>query len=72
MANKLEVPDPDSQYRLLNCKSCKAISGYQTAEQAGKHVYRVKCSGCGQITPWHGCKHDAQLDWNSRFGEGFQ
>lgn len=31
-------------------------------------IYRVKCGGCGQVTPWWGCKHDAQLDWNRRYG----
>lgn len=29
---------------------------------------RVKCPGCGQSTPWFKAKHDAQMDWNGRFG----
>lgn len=72
MSYQLEIPDFDSHFRLCNCKDCKSIAGYQTENEAGKHIYRVKCSGCGQLTPWHICRHDAQIDWNSQFGEGFR
>lgn len=72
MPYTLEKPVPDSQFRLLRCKSCKAESGYQTSIEAGRPIFRVKCEGCKQITPWWPCKHDAQVDWNSRFGEGFR
>lgn len=64
----VEVPDQESQYRLLTCGNCGCTeAGYQ--EDVSKaRLYRVKCPGCGQITPWFSCKHDAQIDWNGRFG----
>lgn len=68
----LEKPEPDSQFRLLPCKACKAGAAYQIGQEARKPIYRVKCGGCGQVTPWWPCRHDAQIDWNSRLGEGFR
>lgn len=73
MPNSIEKPLPDSQFRLLPCKGCKSYDvGYQETVTGGRKNYRVKCIGCGQRTPWWPCRHDAQIDWNSRFGEGFR
>lgn len=69
MVQTLEKPDSDSQFRLLACKSCKAEAGYQISTEGGHPIFRVKCEGCRQVTPWWNCKHDAQTDWNCRFGE---
>lgn len=60
-------PEPDSQYRLLGCDCRSADVVYIQAKTMGKSKYRVKCLFCGRGTPWFGCRHDAQLDWNKRF-----
>lgn len=68
---KIEVPDQESQFRLLQCRNCGSTKpGYQESCAGERLVFRVKCGGCGQLTPWWGCKHDAQMDWNQRFGKG--
>lgn len=73
MQTSIEKPLPDSQFRLLPCKGCKSNEvGYQTSTVSIGEAYRVKCLDCGQRTPWWPCKHDAQIDWNSKFGEGFR
>lgn len=70
MSLRIWVPEQDSQYRLLRCRGCRrAVAGYQQTQEGPRTIYRVKCGGCGQVTPWWGCKHDAQLDWNRRYGE---
>lgn len=62
-------PEPDSQFKLLDCGNCgSADVVYIQANTGGKEQYRVRCRFCGQRTPWFGCRHDAQLDWNGRFG----
>lgn len=62
-------PEPDSQYRLLGCGNCKSMDVvYIQANTGGKVQYRVRCRFCGQRTPWFNCRHDAQVDWNGRFG----
>lgn len=72
MPYTVEMPVPDSQFRLCHCKGCKSKEvGYQVSVDENKARFRVKCCGCGKHTPWWPCKHDAQFDWNSRFGEGF-
>ena len=63
-------PEPDSQYRLLGCGNCKSKDVvYIQANTGGKVQYRARCRFCGQRTPWFGCRHDAQADWNGRFGK---
>lgn len=70
MIDKNGKPAQDSQFRLIPCRSCKNDNAvYQERVTGGKKNYRVKCLGCGQRTPWWPCRHDAQIDWNSRFGE---
>lgn len=64
----LEVPDVESQFRLVQCRNCLCEQvGYQR-DVSRARMWRVKCPGCGQITPWFECRHDAQIDWNGRFG----
>lgn len=65
---KVMVPDMESQFRVVACGNCGCAGvGYQQ-EESKEHRWRVKCPGCGQSTPWFKAKHDAQMDWNGRFG----
>ena len=62
-------PAPDSQFRLLGCGNCGSQDVvYIQATTGGKAQYLARCRPCGQRTPWFGCRHDAQMDWNGRFG----
>lgn len=63
-------PEPDSQFKLLDCGNCGSSDVvYIQTNTGGKEQYRVRCRFCGQRTPWWGCRHDAQADWNGRFGK---
>lgn len=65
----VDKPPADSQYRLLPCNCGADEAGYQVwPTYGGGKQFRVKCPACGQETPCWPCKHDAQLDWNRRFG----
>lgn len=65
---RVDKPPADSQYRLLPCNCGADEAGYQVWPTEGRHWFRVKCPGCGQETPYWANKHEAQLDWNGRFG----
>ncbi len=57
--------EPDSQYRLRRCGNCKSEDVvYIRTNSGGKEQFHARCRSCGQRTPWWGCRHDAQLDWN--------
>ena len=63
-------PQPDSHFRLLLCGKCSSEDVvYKSTVTGGRTQFFVKCLGCGQRTPWYLCKHDAQCDWNGRFGK---
>lgn len=63
----MEIPVPDSQFRLRQCGFCgNQKAGYQCVGKS----FRVKCGSCGKHTSWRRCRHDAQIEWNSRFGVG--
>lgn len=63
------IPDNDSQFKLLPCRCGGKEARYQETITGGREQHRVKCPDCGQRTPWFHCRHDAQLDWNGRFGK---
>lgn len=67
MAEVLEYPEADGQFRLLPCCACSGKAGYRSSNTGGRAQWQVKCSGCGQRTPLYPCRHDAQSDWNGRF-----
>lgn len=64
---RIEIPEPDSQFKLLPCRCGGQNVGYQSTITGGKKEHRAKCPDCGQRTPWFQCRHDAQVDWNGRF-----
>lgn len=69
MNGNLDKPDLESQFLLLPCGACRGEDVvYVQFNTGGQRLYLAKCRGCGQRTPWYGCKHDAQVDWNERFG----
>ena len=63
-------PQEDSWFRLLRCCGCHSEDVvYIQVTTGGQPQYRARCRFCGRRTPWYSCKHDAQVDWNGRFGE---
>ena len=69
MDTNTDKPDADSQFRLLPCGKCRNDDVvYKRTVTCGKTQFFVKCCGCGQRTNMHSCKHDAQVEWNERFG----
>lgn len=63
------TPDNDSQFKLLPCSCGGKSVRYQSTITGGREQHRAKCPDCGQRTPWFNCRHEAQLDWNGRFGK---
>ena len=62
------VPDPDSHYRLVECRHCGSDKvEYQQYEENTALRWRVQCPSCGHTVD-KGCvaRHDAQLAWNRR------
>lgn len=60
-------PKRTASFGCCGCHSEDVV--YIQVTTGGQPQYRVRCRFCGQRTPWYSCKHDAQGDWNGRFGE---
>lgn len=61
-------PAQDSQFRLLPCDCGSEEVYYQSCSGMSGTACRVKCLNCGRRTPWHDCRHDAQVVWNESAG----
>lgn len=60
---RMERPDPDSHWRLRNCKCGSGNVAY--LEYCAEHgdAWRVKCFACGHtVDKGRKVKHDAQED----------
>ena len=68
MENAINIvtPDPDSQYRLRNCKKCSSENvAYEHYNGRGGAAWRVKCFDCGHtVDKGNKVRHDAQVNWN--------
>ena len=58
-------PDPDSQFRLLNCKCGSDRAVYVHYNGKGGAAWRCRCSDCGfTVDRGNKVRHDAQRNWN--------
>lgn len=63
--------DPESQFRLLNCKCGGDNAAYVHYEVDGGTAWRVECFDCGfTVDKGHRARHDAQVEWNQEVRDG--
>lgn len=62
----IQVPAPDGQYRLKNCKVCRGDNvAYIRYRRGDGEAFRTQCFDCGYtVDNGHPVKHDAQVAWN--------
>ena len=68
-AIKVEAPEPDSHFRLVNCSCCGGDNVAYVQYSAGRmrEPWKVRCFDCGHTVDMEAaCKHDAQAHWNHR------
>lgn len=67
---RVEIPDPDGQFRVKPCGKCGGENvGYQRKGAGFNTLWRVKCQDCGNKSSWCNVKHGTQLEWNAGAGE---
>lgn len=64
---RIEIPDPDSAFRLCLCSSCGGMPWY---ERDGG-LYLVACA-CGIRSSPAISRHDCQNQWNKQHGIGYR
>ena len=64
---EMQKPDPDSQYRLKNCRCSSGEVVYLYCKDVFGHLgWRVKCMDCmAETISSYPIKHDAQISWNT-------
>ena len=66
-AVEIKVPQPDSQYRLVNCKCGSDNVAYVKYLDGYGEAWAVQCFDCGRMAAKiPGCRiqHDVQVMWN--------
>jgi ribosomal protein S27E len=64
-AVRMIKPEPDSQFRLVNCDCGSDQVAYLQLRIRGQLVWVVRCMDCGkQTTPDTMVRHTAQTRWN--------
>jgi hypothetical protein len=66
---KTLIPDPDSQFRLRECKCGSGEAEYLLLGGAGEEVWTVQCPKCGIHTPYSPIRHNVQVYWNKHLAE---
>lgn len=68
-AIEIKKPEPDSHFRLTNCRECKGNNvAYVKYLDNNREKFRVSCFDCGHtVKPENAvCAHDVQLVWNGK------
>lgn len=70
--DNIVVPDRESQFKLIGCGCGSDQVAYFQDRVHGELMWVAVCLDCGARTKYHPIRHDAQEEWNNRFGEGFR
>lgn len=66
-AIEIRKPEPDSHFRLKNCRCCRSGNvAYVKYLDGSTELWRVQCFDCGYRPEMGGAiaRHEAQVRWN--------
>lgn len=68
---KIEIPVPDSQYRLIPCRCKSDNAAYVKYKKGCEELWRVQCFDCGlTVDVGTTVRHTVQIAWNERMRPG--